>query len=373
MNNNGIKIVADICGGGGLHSIFDDIISFENILNAWKEFKRGKMKKWDVQKFHFNLENNIFELHERLKNKTWRPDKYTAFYVRDPKLRHIHKATVRDRLFNQALFRILYPIFDKNFIVDSFSCRKKKGTHKGVLRLGEFLGKITDNHKNCTFALKCDVRKFFDNISHEILFNFVREKIKDDRVLDIIRLILESFETNSGKGLPLGNVTSQLFANVYLNRLDQFIKHELKIKYYVRYCDDFIILDNDRDFLMELIPKIDEFLSKELNLGLHPRKVEIRKNTWGVDFLGYVVLPHHKVIRTKTRRRMMKKIIRARKQLDEKLITADHFQRLTDSYSGTLSHCKGYGVRRKFVDDLSGQNLQRSPSWKEYVVFPLLR
>ena len=330
--------------GGGLHGFFDHIISFENLLDAWQEFKRGKMKKADVQEFHFNLENNIFELHNRLQNKTWQPDKYTSFYVRDPKLRHIHKATVRDRVFNQALFRVLYPIFDRNFIFDSFSCRDKKGTHKGVLRLEEFLGKITNNHKCYTFALKCDVRKFFDHISHEILLDLIEKQIKDKDVLEIIKKIIKSFETSLSKGLPLGNVTSQLFANIYLNELDQFVKHKLKIKYYLRYCDDFIILNNNRDFLIKLIPQISKFLFEELGLELHPKKVEIRKNIWGIDFLGFIVLPHYKVIRTKTRKRMIKKIIIAKKQLDDKLITTDYFQRLVDSYSGMLKWGNGWNL-----------------------------
>ncbi len=342
MNNQSVNITTGELRG--VNSIFDHVISIENILDAWQEFRRGKMKKIDVQEFHFNLEDNIFGLHERLKNKTWRPDKYTSFYIRDPKLRHIHKATVRDRVFNQALFRILYPVFDKDFIFDSFSCRKEKGVHKGVLRLEKFLRGITGNYRSSTFALKCDVRKFFDNISHQILFGFIKEKVRDENVLEIIKLILNSFETGHEKGLPLGNVTSQLFANVYLNRLDQFVKHNLKIKYYVRYCDDFIVLDKNKDFLIDLVPKIGKFLREELHLELHPRKVEIRKNTWGIDFLGYNVLPHYRVIRTKTRKRIMRKIIEAKKQLDKNLITADYFQRLISSYKGILAHCKGYKI-----------------------------
>ena len=346
MDNQSVNITAGKLRGG-VNSIFDHIISTENILDAWREFKKGKMKRIDVQEFHFNFEDNIFELHDNLKNKIWRPDKYTSFYIRDPKLRHIHKATVRDRVFNQALFRVLYPIFDKNFIFDSYSCRDGKGVHKGVLQLESFLKQSTSNYRSRSFALKCDVRKFFDSISHEILFGFIKEKVKDNDVLEIIKLILDSFETKSGKGLPLGNVTSQLFANVYLNKLDQFMKHNLKIEHYLRYCDDFIILDKDKNFLIKLTPEINTFLQNELDLELHPKKVEIRKNTWGIDFLGYVILPHYKVIRTKTKSRIIKKVIEAKKQLDKNLITNDYFQRLISSYKGILSHCKGYKISKK--------------------------
>ena len=199
-----------LVSGGGHHSCdFCDLICPQNLFTAFEEFKRGKTSKIDVGEFQFNLENNLFQLHDDLKNEVWRPDIYQSFYVRDPKLRHIHKASTRDRVFNQAVFRILYPVFDKTFIHDSYSCRLEKGTHKGVLRLEEFARKVTQNYSRPSFALKCDVRKFFDNISHDVLFKLIKNKVKDEKILGIIGLILKSFETKSGVGLPLGNVTSR--------------------------------------------------------------------------------------------------------------------------------------------------------------------
>lgn len=307
------------------------------------------MGKTDVQGFYFNLENNIFEIHERLKNWRWIPDPYTSFYVRDPKLRHIHKASVRDRVFNQALFRTLEPIFDKHFIFDSFSCRVGKGTHKGVIRLENFTKKITSNYTSHTFALKCDVKKFFDNISHKILINLVKEKIKEKKLLNLIEKIIFSFETEKGKGLPLGNVTSQLFANIYMNEFDQFVKHTLRIKYYLRYCDDFIILHKDREFLSNLIPIINNFLAINLNLYLHPNKVIVRKINNGIDFLGYVTLPHYRVLRTKTKRRMFNKIKNLKALKDKNLISQDLFERSINSYLGILTHCKGCKIKKIII------------------------
>jgi len=346
------------CLGGGHHSCdFCDLICPQNLFTAFEEFKRGKTSKIDVGEFQFNLENNLFQLHDDLKNEVWRPDIYQSFYVRDPKLRHIHKASTRDRVFNQAVFRILYPVFDKTFIHDSYSCRLEKGTHKGVLRLEEFARKVTQNYSRPSFALKCDVRKFFDNISHDVLFKLIKNKVKDEKILGIIGLILKSFETKSGVGLPLGNVTSQLFANVYLNELDQFVKHVLKRKYYLRYCDDFIILSKNREELLDLLPQLNHFLYHNLKLELHPNKIHLRKISQGIDFLGYVVLPHYKVLRTKTKRRIYKKIKILKSELDKGLITQKQLQQKLASYLGILKHCYGNKIRLNIekILDLQGE------------------
>lgn len=336
--------------GGGLNcKIFHRIISLDNLFFAWREFKRGKSKKFDVQLFEFNLEDNIFELHERLKNRSWKPDAYVSFYIRDPKLRHIHKTSVRDRVLNQAVFRILYQIFDKTFIFDSYSSRINKGIHKGVLRLDTFIRKASSNYHLPIFVLKCDIEKFFDNISHEILFKLIKRKISDKDALQLINLIIKSFEKQPNKGLPLGNVTSQLFANIYLNELDQFVKHRLKVKYYIRYCDDFIILRKDRNYLEQLIKKIDNFLRNNLELNLHPAKIEMRKICQGIDFLGYVTFSYHKVLRTKTKRRMFRKIKIRKIQLDDCVVDSKSFEQSINSYFGVLKHCKGYKIKRKIL------------------------
>lgn len=275
---------------------------------AWQEFRRGKNKKFDVQEFEFNLEDNLFKLHEDLKSGIWQHSHYTAFNVCDPKLRRIHKACVCDRVLHHAVFRILYSIFDKSFIFDSYSCRLDKGTHRAVSRLEGFCGQASQNNTRNAFVLKCDIKKFFDSVDQEILLGLINRKIKDERTISLIKIIIESFATLSGKGLPLGNVTSQLFANIYLNELDQFIKHKLGIKFYLRYCDDFIVLNENKEYLETLVVLIDKFLYDNLKLNLHPDKIEIRKYYQGIDFLGYVILPYCRVLRTKTKRRMIKKI-----------------------------------------------------------------
>ena len=331
MHQTGVNSV-----GGGLnsHNIFDEIISLENLFSAWREFKKGKRKRVDIQEFEFNLEDNLFQLHHELKNKTYRHGDYNPFYVADPKLRHIHKAAVRDRILHQAIFRILYPVFDKSFIFDSYSCRTGKGTHRAVNRLESFYHKLSHNNTRNIFALKCDIRKFFDSVDQDILMGLVKKK-DNDKTIWFVGEIIKSFT----KGLPLGNVTSQLFANIYLNELDQFIKHQLKEKYYIRYCDDFVILGENQKHLLEIANTIDSFLNERLKLSLHPNKIIIRQYRQGIDFLGYISLPHYRVLRTKTKRRLLKQINKTN----------------SDSYLGALKYCNGFMIQKKTEKFLSAK------------------
>jgi RNA-directed DNA polymerase len=342
MNNRDIK---NRVGGGPAGGLFHNISSIANLFSVWSEFRKGKRKKRDVAIFEMHLEDNLFRLHEELGSGVFKLDPYQSFSVSDPKPRKIHKATVRDRVLNQAVFRVLYPVFDKSFIFDSFSSRKRKGVHAGVARLFSASGKATANWKKPGYVLKSDVAKFFDSIDHAILFSLLKRRIKDSKTLELLRIIIGSFEKSPGLGLPLGNVTSQLFANIYLNELDRFIKHTLKAGYYFRYADDFIILHSDRNMLLEYEESVREFLWENLRLKLHKNKVLVRKISQGVDFLGYVVLPHALVLRTKTKNRILRKIM-LEEAIDEKF-----FRRL-DSYLGILKHCKSRSIKKEIFDYL---------------------
>lgn len=315
------------------------------MLKAWNEFKRGKRTKEDVVNFELNLEENIFRLHSELSLKIYLHDPYVDFYICDPKRRHIHKASVRDRVFHQAVFRVLYLIFDKHFIYDSYSSRIGKGTHRGVLRLMKACRKISRNWKIETYVLKCDIRKFFDSIDHAILRQLIIQKVSDKEALLLIDVIFESFQKEKGKGLPLGNVTSQLFANIYLNELDQFVKHQLKAKHYFRYCDDFVIVHTDRRYLEWMIGVIRDFLCEKLLLELHPNKVEIRKVNQGIDFLGYIVLPRTTVIRSSTKKRIIRKLYSARNQFSSGELSNEKLKAISASYRGVLTHCRSRRLR----------------------------
>lgn len=261
-----------------------------------------------MQEFQYFLLDNIRSLHNDLNNKTYIHGGYYAFNISDPKQRNIHKATVRDRLLHHAIYRILYPFFDKTFIADSYSCRLGKGTHKALNRFTS-LGRWTSkNHTKTVWVLKCDIRKFFASIDQNILLEIVEQYIPDRDILWLLNQIIRSFKTSSGKGLPLGNLTSQLFVNIYMNEFDQFVKHTLKAKYYIRYADDFVILSQDKRQLTEIVRYIVLFLRERLHVQLHPDKVSITTLASGVDFLGWAHFPDHRVLRTTTRRRMLRRL-----------------------------------------------------------------
>lgn len=288
---------------------YDHIISTANLLGAWREFLKGKRNKPDVQLFQYYLGDNILSLHNDLKNKTYKHGEYYAFNISDPKPRNIHKATVRDRLLHRAVYRVLYPYFDRHFIAGSFSCRRNKGVHKAVGAFRMMAFKVSKNYTKTACVLKCDIKKFFASIDHDTLLQICRNYIKDEDIIGLLRTVVGSFDSGVvGKGVPLGNLTSQLLSNVYLNELDRFVKDDLKAEYYIRYADDFVVMSRDRAWLENLIPQINNFLQAKLKLNLHPDKVYIKTLASGVDFLGWVHFSDHRVIRPVTKRRMMRNL-----------------------------------------------------------------
>lgn len=321
---------------------YSQLISIENIFQAWKEFRRGKRNKKDVQIFERKLEDNLFNLHQKLKSKIYRHGTYSEFYVNDPKRRNIHKAKVEDRIVHHLLYKFLYQIFDRTFTFDSYSCRLEKGTHRAIKRLEKFTGTVSKNYSRDCWALKLDIKKFFESVDHDILKDLIRRKVFDRDMLLLINKVINSFcschsgldpESKNCKGIPLGNLTSQVFANIYLNKLDQFVKHKLKVKYYLRYADDFVILSPNRTHLSQYVDAIEQFLKDSLKLELHPKKIIIRKLSWGVDFCGYIVLPHYILPRTKTKRRIFKKVLKAQ-------ISNQSLQ----SYLGYFSHAHSFNL-----------------------------
>ncbi len=326
-----------------IKNIFNQIVSSESLFAAWDTFKRDKQQKKDVLRFEWNLEECIFRLHRDLVSQRYKHGAYSSFHLQDPKQRHIHKATVRDRILHHAVFSVLNPIFEPTFIANSFSCRVGKGTHKGVDTLARIARAVSRNNSRPCFALKCDVEKFFASVDHLVLLGIIRKRIRDKDALWLLEEIIGSFSSNRStlferKGLPIGNLTSQLFANVYLNVFDQFVKNELKIKHYVRYTDDFVIVSDNRPYLENLITPISEFLHSRLKLSLHSKKITIRKFHQGIDFLGYVVLPHYRLLRTKTRKRIYRKLRQRVSEYRDGIISRETLEQSLQSYLGVLSH-----------------------------------
>ena len=322
----------------------------ENLLLAWKEFLRGKRKKKDVQEFSLRLMENIISLHEDLKNFTYEHGSYYPFKISDPKPRQIHKASVRDRLLHHSIYRILYPFFDKKFIVDSYSCRVGKGTHKAMEKFQRFFWKVSKNNTRTCWVLKCDIRKFFASVDQEVLIKILKKYDLDPQILWLLEKIIKSFDSGElNKGLPLGNLTSQLLVNIYMNEFDQFVKHKIKAEYYIRYADDFVFLDRDKEYLQKLISKIQEFLENKLKLQLHPDKVYIKTFASGVDFLGWVHFPQHRVLRTATKKRIIKKI-----QTNKKSETLN-------SYLGLLSHGNTEKLKSKITTIYGSKCISLNP------------
>jgi len=320
---------------------YQDTISPKNLYETWQEFLPGKKGKEDVSEFALNLSNNIFNLHYDLKDKTYQHSNYEAFNISDPKPRNIHKASVRDRLLHHAIYRILYPFFDKTFISDSYSCRLNKGTHRALNRFRDFGRKVSKNHTKTCWVLKCDIRKFFASVDQTILLNILKKHFTDTDILWLLERIITSFySTKEGVGLPLGNLTSQLLVNIYMNEFDQWMKHQMRVKYYIRYADDFVILSQDKDYLLELTPKIADFLEENLKLQLHPNKVFIKTFSSGVDFLGWVHFSKHRVLRTATKRRV-----------PNALKESENVNSLI-SYAGLLKHGNQFQLKERLEEKI---------------------
>jgi len=313
-------------------SIFGDILSFPNLLSAYRKASRGKRCRAEVLSYTRNLEPNLLGLKERLSSGTWQPGRYRSFIVREPKERLIQAAPFEDRIVHHAICNIIEPLFDKGFISDSYACRSGKGTHAGMLRLKSFLRKCRRQHPESEiYALTCDVRKYFPSINHQILLSILSCKTTDSRLLELLSRIISS--TPGPEGIPIGNLTSQLFANAYLNELDRFAKHSLRAKFYVRYMDDFIILSQSKEELHRFRWLIGQFLKERLGLDLHPRKANIFPARDGVDFVGYRVFCDFILLRKSGTRRFIARI--------KKLSRAGAPQeKLAESLKSWVAHAK---------------------------------
>ncbi len=326
-------------------NLYDQVCDFQNILESYKQARKCKLNSDYVIHFEWELEKNLFEIKEKLENQIYQFGQYKQFYVFDPKRRLISAAPFGDRIVHHALCRVIEPIFDQGFIFDSYACRKNKGTHKAILRLKNFMRRLSfeiseealENKKSFAsggWFLKGDIAKYFDSIDHDILFCLLKKKIGDKKVLDLLWNIICS--TSGNTGIPIGNLTSQLFSNIYLNELDKFIKHQLGAKYYIRYVDDFILLDSDKAKLKNWREQISDFLESHLLLRLHPKKREILPFRVGIDFLGYHVFTDHILIRQATVRRFWRRF------------KSGQMPKLSvDSYLGHFQFADYFGLKRK--------------------------
>lgn len=324
------------------NNLYQKVCSFENLFDAWKKACRANPNKPETIKFGYNLEYNLLTLQNELIKKEYLPGDYRRFTVYDPKMRLIWSAPFRDRVVHHAICNVIEPLFNRTFIYDSYACRKGKGIHNAIMQLSRFL----QNPQN-RYCLKCDVSKYFNNVDHKILLSMIERKIKDGNVLWLVEIIVKSIGRN--KGIPIGNLTSQLFANIYLNKLDYFVKHSLKARYYIRYVDDFVILAEDSKKLENYKRVIRNFLEDELKLELHPKKAVIFPAKNGIDFLGFRVYKTHRKVRKSSVLRFKREFKKIRTKFLGNAINMDYVRSWFASYLGHWQWADTYRLRKKIT------------------------
>lgn len=333
--------------------VFAELCSYDNLELAFQKAKKRKSSKQYVIEFEENLESNVLQLRHELLFHIYRPQALKIFVLRDPKTRVIGKSHFRDRVIHHAICNIIEPMFQKSFIHDSFANQNGKGTLKAHQRFDHFKRKVSKNNTRTCYVLKADIRHYFDTVDHNILLRILAKKVTDSRVMHLIKVILANHKTKiQGKGMPLGNLTSQFFANVYLNELDQFVKHELKATNYIRYVDDFVILHHDKGLLESYKAAIDRFLTEKLKLLLHPNKSHVLNLKHGIPFLGFRVFYHHKLLRPMNRRKFEKKLATFKALYEEGLIEREDIDNSLAGWNGYAMWANTYTYRTNVLKQI---------------------
>jgi RNA-directed DNA polymerase len=358
-------------------------IELEELFEAYFECRKNKRNTANALAFEIDYENNLVQLCEDINNGTYQIGRSIAFIVDKPVKREIFAADFRDRVMHHLVIGKLNHLFEKQFIYDSYSCRVDKGTHFGIQRLDKFIRQCSANYTKDCYILKLDLQGFFMSINKNILFekleNFINEKYEQSDKVLIIKLCKQVifndptkkciikgnrtdwnnlpqnkslFHSKPNCGLPIGNLTSQVFANFYMDSFDHFVKHDLKIRYYGRYVDDFVIVHEDNQYLKNLIPKLSEFLQTELQTTIHPKKIYLQHYSKGVKFLGTVILPNRIYIADRTKGNFYNTIERQNQIARNHKPTKEEqqaFQSSMNSYLGIMKHYKSYKLRKEMI------------------------
>jgi len=306
--------------------------NFQNLYKAYINCRKHKRKTYHAAKFEVNFESELLKLERQLQNYTYKPSRSICFVVEEPTLREVFAACFRDRVVHHLLYNFLEPIFEPKFIHGSYACRKEKGIHQSLNDLQKYLRKITGNHRQEVYFMHLDIKGFFMSLKKDILYNLISKQVKNPELLWLTKLIIfndpiENFTSKGDKslfdkipphkslfhvpenqGLPIGNLTSQFFANIYLNELDQFAKHRLKARYYLRYVDDFLFLSGDKNELKAWRDEIIQFLKKRLQLELNLQKQILQTTGKGIDWLGYIVKPRYILVRRQIVKALKRKL-----------------------------------------------------------------
>ena len=288
-----------------IRNSFDSKLTYQKLLEAHYRANKGKRKKPEIIIYEMDLETNLIQLIQDIENGTYRLGKYREFTIKDPKERVIRSLPYRDRIVHQwYVEEFIKPFFVKRFISDSYACINDRGVHKAINKLQKYMRKM---QKLCGtyYVVKFDIKKFFYSIDRDILFEILKNRISDAKLLEFTRILL--IDEIEPVGIPIGNYTSQYFANIYLNELDHYIKEELKVKYYIRYMDDFIMLVKDKSEAKYLLKSVDVFLNEKLNLKLNGKSRYYPSNK-GIDFCGYVVFENYRLLRKRFKNKTKKRI-----------------------------------------------------------------
>jgi len=355
--------------------------AWEDIYRCYLRCRKGKRNTVNALRFELNLEDNICRLQEELMSGTYRPSRSVCFAVKKPKMREIFASDFRDRIVHHILVERLEEIYEPKFIYDSWACRKNKGTHGALRRLRKFLRQATLNGTRKAWYLQLDIRSFFMNIDKDILFNLIKKETSDSYTLRLLKVILYHdytadcrvkgdvsllkkipphktlFHAPPGRGLPIGNLTSQFFANVYLNELDQYVKRSLRCRHYIRYCDDFVILSESRERLLFCEEKISEFLIKRLRLELHRKRRRLRPVSDGIDFVGYIIRPDYTLVRRRVAaacrsalKEFKKRYVSPDGTVNFEAASAEKIRDIWASYRAHFSHADSYRLRKSFEE-----------------------
>ncbi len=342
-------------------NLYPQIINFNNIYLAARKAQKGKRFQHNVLQFNYNLETELLKIQQELKHKTYQPGTYRTFHLRDIKTRLISAAPYRDRVVHHALCNIIVPIFERTFISDTYANREGYGTHKALRR-------FTDFARSSRYVLQCDIRKYFPSIDHQILKQLIRRKIKCQDTLWLIDKIIDNSNEQEQvihyfpgddlltpierrHGLPIGNLTSQWMANIYVSGFDHFVKEQLKVTKYVRYVDDFALFSDDHSFLQDARLNIENYLA-ELRLKIHPIKSQLFATKYGASFLGFRIFPDNIKVRNQNLTRARKRLKQLQKNYAQGNIDIQDIKRSLNSWEAHLKHGDTWQLRQQIFNSL---------------------
>ena len=333
---------------------YEKLCCFENLYKAHKTARHGKQGKKEVIEFELELGQNLMQISESLKNHTYELSGYYHFFVYEPKQRSIHALRYADRVVQHCLCdEVLSEILDKRLIYDNAACRIGKGTHFAMYRLTSFMQKHYKKHGANGYFLKCDIRKYFDNVDHQVLKRKLERVVTDKEVLQLLYKIIDSYEVTAGKGLPLGNQSSQWFALYYLDGMDRLAKEKLRIHFYSRYMDDCILIHEDKQYLKYCLQEMKKYVENVLYLEFN-EKTQICPIRNGVDYLGFhfYLTETGKVIRKlkpQAKRRYKTRLKELQYEYHTGTCDLQTVRRSLVSYYGHLSHGHTYYLRKQVM------------------------